>query len=64
MPRNGHDLLAMPNAMNTLALNAAVQDRVADAPAAPAKIRLSGMADDKAMLRAAARPGSIHTRML
>lgn len=54
MPRNGHDLLAMSDAMNSLALEAAARERVADAPAAPAKISLSGMADDKAMLRAAA----------
>lgn len=50
MPRNGHYLLPMARLMNTLALDAT------DVPAAAAgaKIRLSGMADDRAMLRAAA----------
>ncbi|MFN6936168.1 MAG: fatty acid desaturase, partial [Tsuneonella sp.] len=44
----------MPVPMNSLALDAAAQDRATGAPVPAAKIRLSGMADDKAMLRAAA----------
>lgn len=50
MPRNGHYLMAMARTMNTLALDTA--DTMPQARAA--KIRLSGMADDRAMLRAAA----------
>lgn len=50
MPRNSHYLVAMGHMMNSLALDGvalAPRDRVA-------KIRLSGIADDRAMLRAAA----------
>lgn len=54
MPRNGHDLMPMPDAMNSLALDAPPVDRDAMAPVPGAKIRLSGVADDRAMLRAAA----------
>lgn len=50
MPRNGHYLMAMARTMNTLALDTA--EPVAEVRTA--KIRLSGMADDRAMLRAAA----------
>lgn len=50
MPRNGHYLLTMAPMMNTLALDPAQAAPTARA----AKIQLSGMADDRAMLRAAA----------
>lgn len=50
MPRNGHYLMPMADPMNTLTLDASG----ADAPVQGAKIRLSGVADDRAMLRAAA----------
>lgn len=54
MPRNGHYLMPMPGPMNTLTLHAPKRDGAADAPVQGAKIRLSGVADDRAMLRAAA----------
>ena len=49
MPRNGHYLVRMAHRMNTVALDA----DEAVYQARTAKIRLSGMPDDKAMLRAA-----------
>lgn len=50
MPRNGHYLLPMASPMNTLTLDASGGGAAVDG----AKIKLSGMADDRAMLRAAA----------
>lgn len=53
MPRNSHYLMQMNGPMNSVAFDAPALDGVESAPATGAKILLSGVADDKAMLRAA-----------